>query len=576
MAPPKVDYSVYLVTDSTPAILGAGRTVEQVVQAALTSRQACGEHGTETKSSVGIVQLRDKQADARKLLATLAALHEHTAAAGVPLVLNDRVDVAAVAMARGHCEGVHLGQDDIDIASAREILGPDAIIGVTASTPEEAIQACLDGADYLGLGTVYATPTKTNTKHVVGPLGVRRMLAAIATANFSHVPTVCIGGIHAGNARRVIFQGSFLVTGLEDSPPPLGVAVVSAIMSAPDPAAAATALAEAVRLGNTGGPTDFYRHPPFGYDKSPVEAIQPILAAMHRCTPLSHNMTNLVVQNFAANVALAIGASPIMSNNGAEAADLARLPFSALVVNMGTVTPEGLANYVTAIGAYNAAGRPVIFDPVGAGATTARRAAVRTILSSGYIDVIKGNEGEIQALLEAGEDEGDGREFVQQRGVDGSNRLGPEARAHLAQRLAIRQRCVVVLTGPVDYISDLTGNRVVAVAHGHPLLSQITGTGCTLGTTISATVAAAGLLRAQGGSYADAAVMPDTFAAAVAAAVLFERAAELAAESDTVAGPGTFVPAFLDCLSSCRKLAAEDDMAWIGDDYKIETVGSSY
>ena len=76
-------------------------------------------------------------------------------------------------------------------------------------------------------------------------------------------------------------------------------------------------------------------------------------------------MTNLVVQNLAANVALAVGASPIMANYGEEAADLARIPGSALVVNMGTVTPDGLTNYLRALRAYNNVGRPVVFDPVG-------------------------------------------------------------------------------------------------------------------------------------------------------------------------------------------------------------------
>ena len=371
--PPPVDYSVYLVTDATPAILGPGRTVVEVVGAALAEPE---------KKHIGIVQLRDKDADARTMLATLAALHAYTAPAGAPLVVNDRVDVAVAAMARGHCEGVHLGQDDIDVATARKMLGPEAIIGVTASTVDEAVTACRDGADYLGLGTVFATPTKTNTKHVVGTPGIQRMLQAVVEAGFAHVPTVCIGGIHTSNARRVIFQSGYrpaaaaaaaeaaAADGAETGGKELdGVAVVSAIMGAADPGAAAAALAEQVRLGKTQGPTDFYCAPPPSTPRSSTQpspaCVQRILQALHETTPLSHNMTNLVVQNIAANVALAVGASPIMSNSGAEAADLARLPGSALVVNMGTVTPESLANYVKAIAAYNAAGRPVIFDPVG-------------------------------------------------------------------------------------------------------------------------------------------------------------------------------------------------------------------
>lgn len=575
--PPAVDYSVYLVTDPTPAILGPGRTVVEVVAAAFGSRTTPSPDST--PPHIGIVQLRDKDADARTMLATLAALHAYTGPAGSPLLVNDRVDVAVAAMSRGHCEGVHLGQNDIDVATARKMLGPDAIIGVTASTVQEAVTACRDGADYLGLGTVFATPTKTNTKHVVGTAGIQRMLQAMTAAGFGHVPTVCIGGVNASNARRVVFQSGF--DGRDnDAPKALdGVAVVSAVMGASDPGAAAAALAEQVRLGKTQGPTGFYKAPSALFDSyssysspsppPPSSAIQRVLQAVHETTPLSHNMTNLVVQNIAANVALAVGASPIMSNSGAEAADLAHLPGSALVINMGTSTPESLANYVKAIGAYNAAGRPVVFDPVGAGATAVRRAAVRTILAAGYLDVIKGNEGEIQTVYLSGLSEeeaaAESAGLAQQRGVDGSNALDAEARIRLVRRLAAREKCVVVLTGAVDYVSDSRGARVVAVDDGHPMLGQVTGTGCSLGTTISATVAAAEKLRGSSSSSEIEIENEDidTFTAVLAGMVLYERAAVRAATLPSVKGPGTFVPAFLDELSECRRAAAAGDMQWL-------------
>lgn len=89
-----------------------------------------------------------------------------------------------------------------------------------------------------------------------------------------------------------------------------------------------------------------------------------IIKSVDNKKPLSHNMTNLVVQNFAANVALSVGASPIMANYGEEAKDLAQLG-GALVINMGTVTPDGLTNYLKALKAYNDVGGPVVFDPVG-------------------------------------------------------------------------------------------------------------------------------------------------------------------------------------------------------------------
>ncbi|CAK7274126.1 thiamine biosynthetic bifunctional enzyme [Sporothrix epigloea] len=575
--PPSVDYSVYLVTDSTPAILGPGRTVVDVVGAALAEPE---------KKHVGIVQLREKDTDARTMLENLKALHAFTAPAGAPLVVNDRVDVAVVAMARGHCEGVHLGQDDIDVATARKLLGAEAIIGVSASTIDEAVTACRDGADYLGLGSVFPTTTKTNAKHLVGTPGIQRMLQAMVEAGFGHIPTVCIGGIQTSNARRVLFQSGYrpVAASAETTAPPAkeldGVAVVSAIMAAADPGAAAAALAEQVRLSKTQGPTDFYRAlPPCSVQARSAQAspasVQRILQALHETTPLSHNMTNLVVQNIAANVALAVGASPIMANSGDEAADLARLPGSSLVINMGSATPEGIANYSKAIAAYNAAGRPIIFDPVGAGATATRRAAVRAIMASGYLDVIKGNEGEIQTVYLSGLcDEDRARETAeagplqQQRGVDGGNALDAAARRRLVSRLAAREKCVVVLTGAIDYVSDSRGVRVAEVADGHPILGEVTGTGCCLGTVLSATVAAAANLRradkeGNTGDGEQGAEEIDTFTAVLAGMALYERAAARAAVMPSVSGPGTFVPAFLDELSRCRRAAAANDMSWL-------------
>ena len=119
-----------------------------------------------------------------------------------------------------------------------------------------------------------------------------------------------------------------------------------------------------------------------------------------------------------------------MANYGEEAADLAKFD-GALVINMGTVMPEGLKNYLQALKAYNMAGAPVVFDPVGGGATHVRRSAIRTLMAGGFFDVIKGNEGEIGAVL---------GESKQQKGVDaGSSETTPEAKAKLVKKLAQRE-----------------------------------------------------------------------------------------------------------------------------------------
>ena len=264
-----------------------------------------------------------------------------------------------------------------------------------------------------------------------------------------------------------------------------------------------------------------------------------------KTSPLSHNMTNLVVQNFAANTALAIGASPIMANHGAEAPDLSALN-GALLVNMGTVTPDGLRNYAQAIRAYNLSGAPVVLDPVGAGATSVRRAALAEVLAAGYFDVVKGNEREIVAVAAASGFGVDGAR--QQRGVDSGDALYTlEQRADIVSRLALRERNVVLMTGATDVISD--GIRTYAISNGHEYLGKITGSGCTLGTTLSA------YLAANRG---------DKLLAAVAGILHYEIAAEQAAKREDVKGPGTFVPAFIDELYNCSVDIAEGRKTWEG------------
>ncbi|KAI0199605.1 Hydroxyethylthiazole kinase family-domain-containing protein [Astrocystis sublimbata] len=507
-----VNYSVYLVTDSTPAILG-DKDICQVVEAAVRGGVTC-------------VQYRHKTSDTGVLVQTARRLHAVTQKYNVPLLINDRVDVA---LAVG-CEGVHIGQDDLDIESARSMLGHDKIIGVTVSNAAETAAACKGGADYLGIGTVFATPTKENTKSIIGVDGLQQILAQMAQMK-STVKTVCIGGINASNVSRVMWQSSVPEKKLD------GVAVVSAIMAAVDPEASARQLGQLVTalppFAKHVGMTKITQSTP------PTELAPEIIKAVARLKPLSHNMTNLVVQNFAANVALCVGASPIMANYGEEARDLAQLG-GALVINMGTVTPEGLENYAKALKAYNAVGGPVVFDPVGAGATAVRRAATKRILGSGYIDVLKGNRSEILSCLPGGS-------TVQQRGVDSADgdMNTPELVPALVELATLRKN-IVVMTGKADYVTD--GAGVYKIENGHEYLGMVTGTGCCLGTTISGMVAA---------------WPSDKLAATIAGLLLYNIAAEFAAGRLDVNGPGTFVPAFLDELYNIRLATSQGDFAWL-------------
>ncbi|KAB5558656.1 Hydroxyethylthiazole kinase family-domain-containing protein [Coniochaeta sp. 2T2.1] len=514
-----VDYSLYLVTDSTPPIL-RDRNICGVVEAAL-------------KGGVTCVQFRDKTSDTGELIRIARKLHAITTRYNVPLLINDRVDVA---LAVG-CEGCHVGQDDMELGDARRLLGPDAIIGISANTLEEAVQACKGGADYLGIGAVYATATKTNTKNILGPEGVRQILSGLAEQGLS-IPTVAIGGLNTTNAEDILVQSRGSGFGLN------GIAVVSVIMGSEDPEYAARDLSAMVKpvLG-------LKEEHASGLKDDLVSDFASHIKVLHEAHPLCHNMTNLVVQNFAANVALAVGASPIMSNNGDEAEDLAKLR-GGLVINMGTVTPESLRNHQKAIRAYNAAERVVVFDPVGAGASAVRRSALKTIIETGPLTIIKGNEGEITTVFNetTTSPAGNKQESIQQRGVDSASVLSEDQRARIVTLLALERKAVVVMTGETDFVSN--GHVTYAIENGHEYLGMVTGTGCVLGTTLSAIAAAQGNLD-------------DYLLPVVAGMLLFEIAAEVAAGRPDVQGPGTFVPAFIDELARLRKLAAKGETDWL-------------
>ncbi|RAK96346.1 bifunctional hydroxyethylthiazole kinase/thiamine-phosphate diphosphorylase [Aspergillus ibericus CBS 121593] len=514
-----LDLSVYLVTDSTPAIL-KGRNLCTVVEAAL-------------KGGVTIVQYRDKKSDTGAQIETAKKLHQITKAYGVPLLINDRVDVALAVGA----EGVHLGQDDMAIEMAKKLLPENAIIGISASSIEEAQKAVAAGADYLGIGTMFATPTKTNTKSIIGTAGTQAILEAISDSGRS-VGTVSIGGINTSNVQRVLYQSRAPKKTLD------GVAIVSAIMAADDPTAAAAEFAKLIS-----SPPPFVRSEATAVRDTTalLEQVPKVVQEVVKGHPLVHNMINYVVANFVANVALSMGASPIMSPYGDEAVDLCQFD-GALVINMGTLTSESIPNYLKALKAYNVRGNPVVYDPVGAAATGIRRGAVTQLMAGGYFDLIKGNEGEIRQVF--------GSSGVTQRGVDsGPSSLDSQGKARLARDLAKREHNIVLLTGAIDYLSD--GERVVAIENGHEFLGQVTGTGCAVGTVSGA------FLTTH---------PKDKFVAVLAGLLMYEIAAENAASKEYVRGPGSFVPAFLDEVYAIRQAALKGDHSWFEGRAKVQEI----
>jgi len=176
-----------------------------------------------------VVQLRDKHADGRRLVEEARAIKAALEPSSVPLLINDRVDVALASEAAG----VHLGQDDMAVADARRLLGPAAVIGLSVKTIAQAEAAPVDLLDYVGIGGVFTTTSKDNPDPPIGTQGLARIIEVLRR-RAPKLRLIAIAGIDAGNAARVIGAGAD------------GVAVISALSLAPDPAAAARELRQIV------------------------------------------------------------------------------------------------------------------------------------------------------------------------------------------------------------------------------------------------------------------------------------------------------------------------------------------
>ena len=199
---------LYLVTDQASL---RGRTLCDVVLAAVQGGVTC-------------VQLREKQLDSRDFYAQAVALMELLRPLHVPLIINDRIDIALACGA----QGVHLGQSDLPVQAARALLPPEVFIGWSVETPGQVAQSASLPVDYLGVSPVFATPTKTDTATPWGLDGLQCVRHA------TDLPLVAIGGIHLHNAAEVLCAGA-------DS-----LAVVSAICSADDPRAASQQLRDVI------------------------------------------------------------------------------------------------------------------------------------------------------------------------------------------------------------------------------------------------------------------------------------------------------------------------------------------
>ncbi|MCL1817558.1 MAG: thiamine phosphate synthase [Spirochaetaceae bacterium] len=198
------DLLLYLCTDR---LLAKGRPIAEAVEAAIAG-------------GVTMVQLREKEAETREFFGIAREIAAITRRRGVPLVVNDRIDIALAIGA----DGLHLGQTDMPLEEARRLVGKNVFIGISASSVEEALAAERGGADYLGVGAVFPTGSKADAGEAIGPGRVAEIRAAVG------LPIVAIGGIGPANAAEVLRSGAD------------GVAVISAILSQPDIRAAAAAL----------------------------------------------------------------------------------------------------------------------------------------------------------------------------------------------------------------------------------------------------------------------------------------------------------------------------------------------
>ncbi len=203
-----MDYGVYVITDPR---LSRGRSHREVIEAAL-------------RGGASVVQYREKNASTRRMIEEARELRDLCRANGVPFIVNDRVDVALAVDA----DGVHVGQEDMPASLARKLIGREKILGVSAENVEQAHAAVADGADYIGAGAIFSTATKADANKPIEIPGLLEIVRA------STLPIVGIGGISATNATSVIRAGA------------MGIAVVSAIVSADDVERATRALRKIV------------------------------------------------------------------------------------------------------------------------------------------------------------------------------------------------------------------------------------------------------------------------------------------------------------------------------------------
>lgn len=251
-----------------------------------------------------------------------------------------------------------------------------------------------------------------------------------------------------------------------------------------------------------------------------AEALSGAIAAVRAKSPLVQNITNYVVMNNSANALLAIGASPVMAHWREEMEEMTAIA-GALVINIGTLDTEWIEGMKAAGIAASRRGTPIVIDPVGAGATSQRTAVALELIELCHPSIIRGNASEIMALVDAS---------VKSKGVDSS--ASSDDALSAAKMLASSSGAVVVISGATDYITD--GSAVHTVEGGDPIMTAVTGMGCTATALVGAF----------------AAVQQDPMIAATAAMAVMSLAGERAAVN--ARGNGSMQMYFLDELYNLK------------------------
>lgn len=261
------------------------------------------------------------------------------------------------------------------------------------------------------------------------------------------------------------------------------------------------------------------------HDMIDAKSISAALEQVRSTAPLVHNITNYVVMNNTANALLALGASPVMAHAQEEVEDMVGIA-SALVINMGTLSEKWVEAMLKAGKKAKGMNTPIVFDPVGVGATAYRTEVAQQIIAECQPSVIRGNASEIMALRNAN---------IKTKGVDSS--MESNEALESALELAKATAAVVVISGPTDYITD--GEQVLRIFNGNTIMAKVTGMGCTASALCGAFVGA----------------MENKLLATACAMGVMGISGELAAAES--AGPGSMQLNFLDKLYQLDKETIE-------------------